>query len=380
MRAWLLLALAACGGGGGDPDVDAGYAGPWRSAAPVRGGATQETAAVALDGEIHVIGGFGVSAEIVRVYDTATGEWSDGPALPEAIHHANAVVVDDTIYVLGFLTGVAFTPHGEVYAFTPGVDDAWRPRATMPAGDERGASIAGVVDGAVVVAGGLRGGAVADVSIYDPVDDAWVDGPPLPAPRDHACGAAIDGVLLVAGGRQGDIGSTADTLFALEDGAWVERAAMPTARGGAGCGVVDGRLIVVGGEGNPDDPSGVFPQVEAYDPAADAWTALPDMPTPRHGMGAAGWDGSLYVPGGATTQGFGAVDVHEILTPDRALLPAPCVYERSYPCWPPRRWRPAPWGPATSRASDPRRTRRRSRSRSSGPSAPRWRPSRSARR
>jgi hypothetical protein len=38
------------------------------------------------------------------------------------------------------------------------------------------------------------------------------------------------------------------------------------------------------------------------------------MVTPRHGMGAAAIGNSLYVPGGATVQAFGAVDTFEILT------------------------------------------------------------------
>ena len=88
---------------------------------------------------------------------------------------------------------------------------------------------------------------------------------------------------------------------------------MPTARGGIGSGVVNGAIVVVGGEGNPDADSGVFPQTEIYDPAADAWSAGPDMPTPRHGMGAAGVDGALYVPGGADVAGIGAVATHEVL-------------------------------------------------------------------
>jgi N-acetylneuraminic acid mutarotase len=90
---------------------------------------------------------------------------------------------------------------------------------------------------------------------------------------------------------------------------------MPTARGGTAAGVVDGKIYVVGGEGNGAAASGVFPQVEEYDPATDTWTSRGEMLTPRHGMGAAGFDGGLYVPGGATTQGFGAVATAEIFVP-----------------------------------------------------------------
>jgi len=72
---------------------------------------------------------------------------------------------------------------------------------------------------------------------------------------------------------------------------------------------------VVGGEGNRGSNTGVFPQTERYDPATDTWTTLAPMRPARHGMGAAGFEGRLYVPGGATRQGFGAVATFEVFVP-----------------------------------------------------------------
>lgn len=330
----LVLGCGDDGGGSGDddPSADAAIDGeppgcpaptgePWQAAPAVGGGPIQETAAVAVDGKVYVIGGFNGQAGVVdtvRVYDTATCAWSDGPELPEAVHHANVAAVDGTIYVLGFLTGLNFAARGDVWAWTPSTDAGWSTRAAMPAGTQRGSSIVGVIDGVVYLAGGLRGGAVADVSAYDPALDAWDDAPPdLPEPRDHGCGGVVAGTLYVTGGREGAIESTSPAVYAYAPGgAWASREGMPTGRGGTACGVVGDRIIVAGGEGNPDDDSGVYPQVEAYDPALDEWMTLPPMPTPRHGMAAAAWGDALYVPGGATVQAFGAVDTHEVLTPE----------------------------------------------------------------
>jgi N-acetylneuraminic acid mutarotase len=320
----------ACGGdgGGGGPDAAGGdapagcaQAVPWATAPPLPLGPTQETAAVAVAGRIYVLGGFSGTLGVLRavqVFDPATCAWSAGPDLPRAIHHANAAVVDGTIYVVGAMVGLDFQAIGDVWRWNPATDAGWEARAAMPAGTARGSAVTGVVPGGViVVAGGLRGGAVAEVSAYDTARDAWdTTYPPLPAARDHACGAAIDGTLYVAGGRQRAIDSRRATVYSLTPGErWRERAPMPTARGGTACGVVGGELIVMGGEGNPDAASGVFAEVEAYTPATDGWRALPPMPTPRHGLAAAGWDGRLYAPGGADRQGFGAVAVHEVLTP-----------------------------------------------------------------
>jgi hypothetical protein len=47
------------------------------------------------------------------------------------------------------------------------------------------AAITGAIGGKIYVAGGLRNGAVTDVSVYDPVADSWVPESPLPQARDH---------------------------------------------------------------------------------------------------------------------------------------------------------------------------------------------------
>lgn len=330
MRTWAILFAIGCGGGGGDatdaPDAtpdgvpggcDAAL--PWAAAPALPLGPTQETAVVAAGGKVYVLGGFhpdhGV-VDAVQIFDPAACTWSMGPALPKPVHHANAAVVDGVIYVVGAMQALSFTAIPDVWAWNPATSTAWTVKAPMPSGTQRGSSAVGVIDGKIYVAGGLRGGAVTDVSVYDPVADTWTPLPALPIARDHGCGGVLGGKLYVAGGRAGAITSNAPTVFELAPGGgWTERAPMPTGRGGTACGVIADRLIVVGGEGNPAVASGVFPEVEAYDAAANTWATLPPMPTPRHGMGAAVIGGALYVPGGATQQGFGATATHEVLTP-----------------------------------------------------------------
>ncbi len=285
------------------------------------GGPIQETAAVTVGTDVWVIGGltsFVEYSDDVWIFDTVGRTWRAGPTLPAAMHHANAAVVDGSVYIVGYLAG-GFAASGAVYRFTPGVDTEWNARAAMPAGTERGASVTGVIGGDIYVAGGLRGGAaVANFSSYSPDDNLWRDLVPLPMARDHACGGVIFDALIVAGGRQGDIGSTTSSVVSFDPagiGVWATRGDLPTGRGGTACGVIADRLIIVGGEGNPDAPSGVFPQNEAFDAATDGWETLEPMRTPRHGMAAAVVGGVLYVPGGATQQAIGAVDTHETFTP-----------------------------------------------------------------
>jgi N-acetylneuraminic acid mutarotase len=126
----------------------------------------------------------------------------------------------------------------------------------------------------------------------------------------------VGGVFFAIGGRGPAVGLTGRVdAFDPNAKAWSSRKPMPTPRAGCAAGVVADRIIVVGGEGNGRRPDGVFVEAEVYNPAADTWTALPPMLTPRHGTGAAAFGSKLYVPGGATRQGFGAVATNEALDP-----------------------------------------------------------------
>lgn len=325
-----IVVVVACGGGDGDgTEVDARADGTvdecqpstgWTAAPPVPLGPTQETATVAVDGKVYVLGGFNGSLGVipsVQVYDTASCTWSMGPDLPRAVHHANAAVVNGTIYVVGAMETIQFRAVGHTWSWKPATETGWSTLSSMPTGTERGSAFVGVIGERIYVAGGLRGGAVAEVSAFDTATMQWDATPmPLPAARDHGCGGVAGGKLYVTGGRNGTTTTIAGNVYEYTPGgAWVERMAMLTARGGTSCGVIGDRIIVAGGEGNPNNASGVFAEVEAYTPTTNSWEALTPMATPRHGMGAAVWDGRLYVPGGATQEGFGAVDTHEVFTP-----------------------------------------------------------------
>ena len=333
IQLWLLMAATALGCGGGDDDGAAGDGGPeqvdgggdgdggtelprWDTLDMIPSGPVQETAVVELDGLIYVVGGIhgqrGTVADVL-IYDPSDDSWQSGPDLPEDVHHANLAVVDGTLYVAGSLNS-GFGGNSEVWSWTPG-DEVWQSGTAMT-GTVRGAAAVGVVGGRIIVAGGFSSSSVADASAYDPVLDEWdEDIADLPVALDHASGQTIDGTLYVIGGRTGGISNVSAATYEYDaDGnQWIERAPMPTPRGGFGAGVVDGTIIVVGGEGNSDLDSGVYPDVEQYDPATNTWNGLSNMKTPRHGMGAAGLDGRLYVPGGATVQGFGSVATHEVL-------------------------------------------------------------------
>ena len=86
---------------------------------------------------------------------------------------------------------------------------------------------------------------------------------------------------------------------------------MPTARSGIAAATLGGRVFVFGGEAT----TGTFNQVEAYDPAGDAWSGWAPMPTARHGLGAAAVGGRIFVISGGPSPGGSYSAAHEVFTP-----------------------------------------------------------------
>lgn len=315
----LFAAAVLCGSCGGDP-----FASPtppansaWRTLPPLADGPRQENGVAQLNGEIYVVGGFDENRAIVtdvEAFNPSTNTWRRLAPLPTALHHPNVAVARGLLYVVGALEGNGFVATGITLEYNPAAN-TWTQRAAMPAGTQRGASAVAAIGDRIYVAGGFRGGSIADFSYYDTVANAWTALPALPLPRDHLVGAAVNGLFYAVAGRNGATLSGAVNIYNPATNMWASGRTMPTPRGGCMGAAVNGVIHVVGGEGNRAVTSGVFDQHESYDPATDTWTTRERMRTPRHGSGAIGFNGLLYVPGGATAEGFGAVATNESFTP-----------------------------------------------------------------
>jgi N-acetylneuraminic acid mutarotase len=310
----LLATITACGGGNAGNANSQVTATKWRRSADIAGGPRQECGVATLNGEVFVVGGFDAArtvVELVDAYDPATDTWRRAARMPMPLHHPNVASARGRLYIVGGLEQATFTAIGVTFEYDP-AGDRWSAANGQPPGTQRGASAVAAIGDRIYVAGGARDGvAVTDFSAYDVVANVWHSLPALPVATEHTVGAAVDGLLYVIGGRAG--GTLRDQVQIFDPAAnrWTAGRPMPIARGGLMGAVVENRIHVIGGEGNRATASGIFDHHQAYDPAQDAWSTLEPMRTPRHGTGAASVDGVLYVPGGATVQGFGAVATHE---------------------------------------------------------------------
>jgi N-acetylneuraminic acid mutarotase len=164
----------------------------------------------------------------------------------------------------------------------------------------RAAGAAVVVGDQIVVVGG-RGndGLVPQTEIYD--GQTWRDADSIPTPREHLTVAAHDGLVYAAGGREASPDTNVAVLerYDPEADQWKTMHDMPTPRGSIGGAVVEGRFVVVGGEASDR----VLNVVEMYDFASDTWAPVSALLTPLHGPGVAAVGSELYVIGGAQSLG-----------------------------------------------------------------------------
>ena len=271
-----------------------------------------EHAVAEFNGKIWVLGGYPpgrLPSNLVQVYDPATSRWSLGPPLPTPIHHTHVAAVGGRIYVLGGEVEGASTGQperfvSEVWMHDPAVG-GWVARAPMPTA--RGGGGKAVIDGKIYVAGGRPPGGNA-FEVYDPATNTWEKLPDMPTQRNHLAMVAINGKIYVAGGRFGPgAGAERTDILEIYDPAtrrWSRGAPLPAPRGGITGAAHAGCMFVFGGEGEPTHVLGLTPNTYGYDPRADRWTQLPNLPIAVHGLkGSAVIGGRIFLPGGGITLG-----------------------------------------------------------------------------
>ena len=295
-----LVSTACSGGDDAEPERAQAVPAEWAAVADAPT-ARQEVAAAAVGGRVWVVGGFvdGAASTLVEVYDPATDTWQRGPDLPHPVHHAMAAESDGLLHVAGGF-GADGQPTDRAFRLAGGAD-RWEELPRMPV--PRGAGAAATASRRLVVVGGVGPlGHVDRVAIFDGAD--WSQGRSIPTGRDHLAAASDGSYLYAVGGRVGSLEANVDALERYDPAAdeWEDLPDMPTARGGLGAAFLGGLLVVAGGE----SPGGTNEEVEAFDPESGGWSSLPPMPTPRHGLGTAVVDNVLYALVGGTVPGFGA--------------------------------------------------------------------------
>jgi len=305
MRSALAIAVLAVLLGGGL----ASAASPrWRSAAPVPVART-EVAAALFGKEIAVVGGFvasGRNSSRADAYSPARNRWRRLPNLPVSVDHAMAVGRGAELYVVGrygagsLALSSAFVLRG----------NRWAPLPSLPA--PRAAAGAAIVRDKLYVVGGVEapGRLARDGFALDLKNRRWslIAGP---RPREHLGAAALGGLVYTVAGRTAGLDTNLDIVEAYEPAAnrWRAIPRVPGTRGGTAAAAVGGRIVSAGGE----EPGGTIRNVFAYNPATRRWKQLPSLPRPRHGLGLAGYRGRAYALAGGPQPGLTVSSSNQVL-------------------------------------------------------------------
>ena len=289
----------------------------WVTAAPIPQGA-EEVYGIAAGGKLYVFGGLAIAWKpigMVMEYDPAADRWTRKRDMPAYHHHFALAEVNGRIYMFGGYTlpekgQPTWIPVNNAWEYDPQAD-TWKPLAPVP--QARGSISAVTVNGRVHLIGGAtlpsgakeewlhpsRNVSVGTHDVYDPAANTYSKRADLPTPRNHAASGVIDGRIYIAGGRAGSVfipnALNVDIVEEYNPGTdqWVLRAPMPTPRSATTWGVQNGRLYVAGGEIRHRDYWATYTTVEAFDPKVNAWSRLPPMPLPRHGL-AGGFIGNRF--------------------------------------------------------------------------------------
>jgi N-acetylneuraminic acid mutarotase len=280
---------------------------------------------VKLGSKFYLLGGRGIKP--VDIFDPATGAWTKGAPTPVEMHHFQAVVFDNQIYVVGAMTGAypKEPPLSHVYIYDPAAN-AWSQGPEVPVDRRRGGSGAVLYNGEIYLIAGITNGHydghVAWVDALNPRTGQWRRLPDAPRARDHFHAAIINDKIYAAAGRRSSAATNQTfqltvpevDVFDLKTQQWTTLPAssnIPTQRAGAGAAVVNGRLIVLGGEsGQPL----AHDTVEQFDPASGRWAAQKPLSMGRHATQAVVHDGRIYLASGSRTRGATEVDTQVVYT------------------------------------------------------------------
>jgi len=276
--------------------------------------ANMPTARVALcacvvDGKIYAIGGaprYQVVTPIVEQYDPVTDTWTPKAGMRTARAFFGASVVNGRIYVVGGSAGPAHLSSCEEY---DPVANTWTDRASMPTARAHLSAVA--VGSKLYAIGGLTKSssqALRVVEEYDPIADAWTRKTDMPAGSGTVFCSAIDGIVYFpGGGPTGGQGTdqAVRTVQAYDPAAdaWTTLAQMLTARAFFPTCAMNGKLYAIGGCQNAYNSSELL-SMEAYDPATDTWWRMAPMQVKRKALAAAVVNGKIYAIGGVSQGGW----------------------------------------------------------------------------
>ncbi|HET6261690.1 MAG TPA: S-layer homology domain-containing protein, partial [Chloroflexia bacterium] len=286
---------------------------------------------------VYVAGGTAdgtVPSDSLRRYNPATNIWTSLAPMPNNSFRANAVYAPNVgrLFVFGGDSLIGGSVYNITRIYNPGTN-SWTTGAAMPGG--RWGMAAGYYGGKIYLAGGLDGATYKNSTAtwaYDPVTDSWdATLMNMPAGVNTPGFAIINGHLYVAAGLDSDF-DPVNTLYDYDiaGNTWATLPPIPIALHAPGSGALGGKLWIFGGgipdaSGRTEANSNVNAKAQAhspsalnstyiYDPAANIWTAGPNLNVARSYIAGSVVGNTVVAAGGVDTSMSAIYDTTETNT------------------------------------------------------------------
>ncbi|MBL8299826.1 MAG: hypothetical protein JNN30_15925 [Rhodanobacteraceae bacterium] len=268
--------------------------GNWVEAARMPDPAQSEHAAVAYEGKLYALGGYGDNTGFKR-YDPGSDSWSVLPALPGGRHHLAAFADRGAIYAVGGAPIGGGDSTSKAFRYDM-ARTAWEPVSELSG---TYGSQAAMLNGRAYI--GRSDGSLEE---FDPRQRAVRNiRAPDTVERDHAQVIAFLGEIWVLGGRSPDTRTTA--IYDPVSESWRAGPSFLHVRGGFAAAVVDNQILITGGEWLSGFNMSLVGMTEAYNAGATRWVAGPVLPQPVHGVAGANLNGRFYIVSGSNRAGLG---------------------------------------------------------------------------
>ena len=284
-----------------------------------------ENSFIEYKGKFYLLGGRGINP--VDVYDPKTNTWEAKSKSPIQIHHFQAVVYKDAIYLIGAMTGgYPKEPALEnIWLYYP-EKDKWVKGPKIPKERRRGGAGTVIYNNKIHMACGIKVGHTSGTNnyfdSYDLKTGEWKQLTDAPHIRDHFPAIVVNDKMYCIGGRNSSVHNadnfgaffsateTAVDYYDFKEEKWFTlKEPLPIGTAAGALVSVDNKILYIGGEGTQAQ---AYNNTQCLDLKTEKWSQLSTLVTGRHGSGAVLFDNSIYLPVGSSMKGGGNMTSMEV--------------------------------------------------------------------
>ena len=264
---------------------------------------TGDMCSVAMNNKAYCIGGAGDNGNFMNtlmIYDPVENAYDTMAPMITPRRTADAVVIDDKIYVIGGLNGTTHVNNNECYN---SITNAWEAKTELPTG--KSGLICEVVDGKIYCIGGNTGAVSKLNDCYDPVENTWTTMVEMTTARRGLTSSVVYGKIYCIGGYT-TANAKVNECYDPGLNTWTKMADMTTARRSLASSSVNGKIYCFGGVNGSN-------KTECYDVSSNTWSTVANMSVARQYPTAVNINDVIYVIGGYTGSLY--MDNNEVYIP-----------------------------------------------------------------